>query len=73
MFATSTDESAFFATDNLISALVGTMKYKDTMSGESVTSSAVSIALTGNKLTKQQAMYLCKLLFMTAVVPLNSE
>jgi hypothetical protein len=73
VFATSTDESAFFATDNLISALVGTMKYKDTMSGESVTSSAVSIALTGNKLTKQQAMYLCKLLFMVSVVPLNSE
>jgi hypothetical protein len=73
VFATATDESAFFATDDLISALVGTMKYKDTMSGDTITSSAINVALTGNKLTKQQAMYLCKLLFMTAVVPLNAE
>lgn len=73
VFAAVADESAFFATDNLISALVGTMKYKDTMSGDIVTSSAVNIALTGNKLSKQQAMYLAKLLLMTAVVPLNAE
>lgn len=73
VFAATADESAFFATDNLLSALVGTMKYKDAMSGDTVTSSAVNIALTGNKLTKQQAMYLCKLLLMTAIVPLNAE
>lgn len=73
VFAAAADESAFFATDDLINALVGTMKYKDTMVGETVTSSAVNIALVGNKLTKNQAMYLCKLLFITAVVPLNAE
>jgi hypothetical protein len=73
VFAAPSDESAFFATDNLISALVGTMKYKDTLNGDSVVASAVTIDLTGNKLTKQQTMYLCKLLFLSAIVPLNAE
>ncbi|MFT3870896.1 MAG: hypothetical protein QM715_20780 [Nibricoccus sp.] len=73
VFAAPSDESAFFATDDLITSLVGTMKYKDTMSGDSVISSSVTIGLTGNKLTKQQTMYLCKLLFLSAVVPLNAE
>lgn len=74
VFAGPTDESAFFATDNVTPALVGTMKYKDTMTGDdTVTSSAVQIALTSNKLTKQQVMYLCKLLFLSSVVPLNSD
>jgi len=73
VFAAPSDESAFFATDDLIASLVGTMKYKDTLNGDSVVASSVTIGLTGNKLTKQQTMYLCKLLFLSAVVPLNAE
>lgn len=68
------DESAFFDTDNSASALTGTMKYKDTITGDdNVTSSNVQIALIGNKLTKQQTMYLAKLIFFSMVVPLNAE
>ena len=73
VFAAPSDEAAFFATDDLIASLVGTMKYKDTMNGDSVVASSVTIGLTGNKLTKQQTMYLCKLLFLSAIVPLNAE
>jgi hypothetical protein len=73
VFAESSDESAFFSTDDQIAGLTGTMKYKDTMSGDSVIASAVTVGLTGNKLTKQQAMYLCKLLFVSTIVPLNAE
>lgn len=72
-FTGPADESAFFAVDEGIPALTGTMKYKDTMSGETVTNSAVTIDLKGNKLTKQQAMNLAKLLFFSLVVPLNAE
>jgi hypothetical protein len=67
------DESAFFAEDTNLSGLVGTMKYSDTKSGSVVASSAVAIDLKGNKLTKQQAMYLAKLFVLTAIVPLNAE
>lgn len=31
------------------------------------------VALTSNKLTKQQVMYLSKMLFLVVVVPLNAE
>jgi hypothetical protein len=72
-FAGPTDESAFFATDDAIAALTGVIKYKDTINDETVTSSALTIDLVGNKLTKQQAMYLAKLLFVSLAVPLNSE
>jgi hypothetical protein len=73
VFAPAADESAFFESDNTLSALVGTMKYKDSMVGDSVTSSTVSVDLHGNRLTKQQTMYLAKLLFLTSIVPLNAE
>jgi hypothetical protein len=73
VFAGPQDESAFFSVDTTIPSLTGTMKYKDTISGKSVTASAVKVDLQGNKLTKQQAMYLCKLLFLTSIVPLNAE
>ena len=73
VFAAAADESSFFATDDLNPALVGSMKYKDVMSGGTVTSSAVQINLTGNKLTKQQVMYLTKLLLLSTVVPINAE
>jgi hypothetical protein len=72
-FQNTQDESAFFQTDNSMSSLSGTMKYKDTLSGDDTTASAVQIDLTGNRLTKQQAMYLCKMLVASMIVPLNSD
>jgi hypothetical protein len=76
-FAAPTSESDFFATDDSITGLTGTMKYHDTIVGDykddNVTVSAVQVDLTANKLTKQQVMYLCKLLLFSAVVPMNSE
>jgi hypothetical protein len=68
-----TDESAFFAEDTNLSGLVGTMKYNDAKNGSVVASSAITIDLKGNKLTKQQTMYLAKLFILTAIVPLNAE
>ena len=73
MFAAATDESAFFATNDTVPALVGRMNYQDTMSGDSVTYSKVDIDLVGNRLNKQQVMNLYKLLFFTCVVPFNAE
>ena len=73
VFAGPADESAFFATDVVNPSLTGTMQYKDTMVGDDVTQSIVQIDLKGNKLTKQQAMYLAKLLLMSSIVPLNAE
>lgn len=73
IFAAATDEAAFFATDDVIPALTGTMKYKDTIRNGSVVESVVTINLTGNKLNKIQAMYLAKLLFLSSAVPLNAE
>lgn len=74
LFDTSVkDESSFFETDNTIPSLTGTMKYKDTMSGDSVTASTVQVSLAGNQLNKQQLMYLSKLFLLTAIVPLNAE
>lgn len=73
VFAAASDESAFFTVDTQQSSLTGTMKYKDTMRGDTVTASAVVIDLQGNRLTKQQAMYLCKLLMLSSIVPMNAE
>ena len=72
-FAAAGDESAFFETDTSIPALVGTMKYKDTLQGETTLASTVKIDLTGNNITKQQAMVLCKLLIFSSVVPMNAD
>lgn len=73
VFAGAADEAAFFETDNTVPGLVGTMKYKDTIVNDVVTASVVTVELQGNQLTKQQVVYLCKLLMMSSVVPLNSE
>jgi hypothetical protein len=67
------DESAFFETDTSVPALTGTMKYKDTLRGEKTMASSVAIDLTGNKITKQQAMVLCKIIIFASVVPMNSD
>jgi hypothetical protein len=71
VFATD-DEAAFFAVDSTIPALTGSARYVDTMSGDTVTSSAVTIDTAGN-LTKQQMVYLTKLIWLVSVVPFNAE
>lgn len=73
VFAGASDEAAFFQTDESIAALTGTMKYKDTMAGETVSASAVTIDLKAAKLTRQQTMNLAKLILLSAIVPLNAE
>lgn len=73
VFGATADEASFFASDDSIPGLTGTMNYKDNMSGDKVTSSAVQIDLHGNRLTKVQIMALAKILFFTMTVPLNSE
>jgi len=73
IFAGAATEADFFATDALNPSLTGTMKYKDSIQNDVVSSSQVSVDLTGNKLTKQQVMYLAKLLLMSSIVPLNAE
>lgn len=73
-FSPATDEASFFETDTKIPSLTGTMKYKDTMnSGGTTTASSVMIDLTGNNLTKNQTMILCKLIMFSTVVPMNSD
>lgn len=80
VFSAPTSESDFFATDTSITGLTGTMAYHDTFAAPyttdydtPVSASSVAIDLTGNNLTKQQMMYLTKLLLFTAVVPMNSN
>ena len=67
------DEAAFFATDNTLPSLVGTAKYKDQRRGETVASSTVTVDLTGNNLTKVQTVNLFKLIWLTCIVPMNSD
>jgi hypothetical protein len=50
------------------------MKYKDTLKDDGDTlSSQVAIDLSGNNITKQQTMVLCKMIIFAAVVPMNSD
>jgi hypothetical protein len=72
-FAGADDESAFFAVDNTVMGLTGDAAYKDTMRGEDVTASSVTINLTGNQLTKVQMVNLGKMLWLVDIVPLNAE
>lgn len=69
----NTDESSFFETDTALSSLTGTMLYKDSKRGDTTMSSMVTVDLTGNKLTKQQVMYICKVIMFSSVVPMNSD
>jgi len=73
IFAGTQDEASFFDTDTSIPALTGSMKYRDIMTGDTVTNSKVTINLQGNKLTKQQVMYLGKMLMLSSIVPFNAE
>lgn len=70
----TTSESSFFEVDNNVAALTGQMRYKDAMSTTgNVLASGVKVDLTGNKLNKLQIMNLCKLILISAIVPLNAE
>lgn len=73
IFSAAADESAFFSADTTIPALVGTMKYKDTMRSGKPVESRVVVDLRSNKLSQVQVMYLAKLLLVSAVVPINNE
>lgn len=72
----NTDEAAFFAVDNTIPCMNGTVTYVDTMSGggdePTVTASKIVYSLNANKLTKQQAVNFFKL-WMIVVGPTNDE
>lgn len=70
---TSSDESAFFQTDNSAPGLVGTMKYQDTLKNDVTMSSAVTIDLEGNNINKQQLMYLNKIVIFMSVIPMNAD
>lgn len=69
-------EEAFFAVDNSIPSMTGTIAYEDTLvnQGEepTVLSSKVVYNLNANKLTKQQAVNFFKL-WMVIVGPTNDE
>jgi hypothetical protein len=75
-FKNLSDEEAFFAVDNSIPSLTGTVKYEDTFTtvkGEPVPSaSKVTYTLDANQLTKQQIMNFMKL-WLLAVGPTNDE
>lgn len=72
-FSGPVDEASFFETDSGVAGLTGTMTYKDSMVDDTVVNSAVTIDLKGNHISKEQTMYLAKLLLMSSIIPLNSE
>ena len=80
------DESSFFTSNTSVPGLAGTMKYKDafdpttvdaskdpTADNATTTSSAVTIDLEGNDVTKQQIMVLGKVVIFAAIIPMNSN
>lgn len=73
LFSAAADEASFFAKDSSLSAILGTMKYKDSIQNGTVVASAVEASLVGQKLDKQQVMNIFKLVFFSAIVPMNAE
>lgn len=73
VFAAASDEASFFQVDQSLCALTGTMKYKDTKTGERASASNVTINLIGSKLSQVQTMNLAKLILISAIVPINSD
>ena len=75
-FAKMSDEEAFFAVDNSIPALTGTIKYEDQMTtvGDKPVpgSSKIKYDLAANQLTKVQIMNFLKL-WLVCVGPTNDE
>jgi len=74
MFAELSGEEAFFAVDNTIPCLTGTISYEDTFipGGDTPASSKVTYSLHANKLTKQQVMNFFKL-WILCIGPTNDE
>jgi len=73
-FEKMSDEEAFFAVDDSVPALTGTISYVDTMvsGSDQPASSEITYNLNANKLTKQQIMNFFKL-WMICVGPTNDE
>lgn len=71
--APAADESAYFQTDDLAKGVSGSMKYVDTLGGARVLSSKVGIDLTGSRVSPVQMMNLVKIVFFSAIVPMNNE
>lgn len=75
-FAKMTDEEAFFAVDNSIPSLTGTIAYEDSMIGvgdkQLPGTSKVKYTLNANQLTKIQVMNFFKL-WIVCVGPTNDE
>lgn len=75
-FKGASDEEAFFAVDDTVPSLTGTVKFEDTMtsiSGEPVPSaSKITYQLDANQLTKQQIMNFVKL-WLVGIGPTNDE
>ncbi len=84
--AAVSDEAAFTEVDTSVPALTGSMSYKDSFkqgtvdavndpTGKNATTltSAVTIDLSGNGITKQETMILGKMLIFVSVVPVNSD
>jgi hypothetical protein len=71
--ATVNDESAFFTSDATAPGLSGTMKYQDTLKGDTTLASAVTIDLVGNSISKQQLMILNKIIIFVSVIPMNAD
>lgn len=78
----SDNDDDFFATDAAVPGLTGTMKYVDqiipgsitkTNPDGNVTSSAITIDLKGNSLSREQVVYIFKLIIFSAIVPINSN
>jgi hypothetical protein len=68
------DEEKFFAVDNTVPCLTGTIQYVDTMvaGSEAPSASKVTYKLDANKLTKQQIVNFFKL-WLVCVGPTNDE
>jgi hypothetical protein len=73
-FEKMSSEDAFFAVDNSVPTLTGTIEYQDTLisGGTTPSSSKITYHLNANKLTKQQVVNFFKL-WMTCVGPTNDE
>lgn len=76
------NDDDFFSSDGAVPGLTGSMKYvdqiipgsitKDNPDGN-VTASAITIDLTGNSISREQTVYIAKLLLFSAIVPINSN
>ena len=73
LFKPLADEDAFFAVDTSVPCITGSMKYVDTMRGETVVKSMITVKLFGRNITKQQAMLTTKVIEIACAKPVNDE